>query len=77
MGNERVIARVLIGDNEVGSIMEGIRSALQLAGLPEDTIMPFQLSTGERIITLEITADTVGTVGGTLGPLYTMVARVG
>lgn len=72
MTNERTIARVAIGDNEAMSVCEGIRSALQLAGLPEDTVMPFHLSTGEHILALEITSEPVGDVA----MLYTMIARV-
>lgn len=72
MGNEKVIARVSIGDQEAMSVCAGIKSALQLAGLPEDTTIHFRTSTGEEIRALEIVAEDIGDVA----KLYTMIARV-
>lgn len=73
MGNEKTIARVTFDGDQAVAICEGIKSALKLANLPDDIIMPLRLSTGETIRALEIVAEPVGDVA----TLYTMIARVG
>lgn len=72
MGSEKVIARVTLGDRAAISVCEGIKFALKQAGLPEDTDIPFHLSTGEEIRALEVVAEYVSDVA----TIYTMIARV-